>query len=451
MINMRRGLSVCMLAGMMFSVTTVAAAPMEISVVDGDLRSVLLSTARMGGFNVVMDDSVDGKVTLSLQNVEPEEALRLVAGAGNLLLERIGNSYVVTARGNGDSLSGVHVFPIQYANPDELRESVILSFPREGNSVSASNNTSEESAAEKKPEAEPAINRVTVDHSTGSLVFYGTAAEAVQAGKLIQTLDVPAKQVSLEAKVVALDKSAAKELGVEWTWSALPMYPKRRETYRSRRQTYVDSDGSTHTEYVDVPTVEVERNVLENAAEGIIQFGKGPEGYPFEFYYGAKINAMIMDGKAKMLSRPNITTIQGHEAVINIGGEVPVPTVSTTNSTTTTSIEYKQAGIILRYTPRVNADGFITAKVHTEVSSPLYVDSLKAYRFQKRSADTTVRLKDGETMVIGGLIGSEESRSLSKVPFLGDLPILGAFFRNVKTSKTDSELMIFLTAHVLDE
>ena len=86
--------------------------------------------------------------------------------------------------------------------------------------------------------------------------------------------------------------------------------------------------------------------------------------------------------------------------------------------------------------------------VHTEVSSPLYVEALRAYRFQKRSADTTVRLQDGETMVIGGLIGSEETRSLSKIPFLGDLPILGAFFRSVRTSKSESEIMIFLTAQI---
>ena len=130
---------------------------------------------------------------------------------------------------------------------------------------------------------------------------------------------------------------------------------------------------------------------------------------------------------------------------------MPVPTLSTTNTTTTTTLSYRQAGIILRYTPRVNADGFITAKVHTEVSSPVYVDELKAYKFQKRSADTMVRLKDGETMVIGGLIGSTESRSLSKVPFLGDLPILGAFFRSVRNSKSESEIMIFLTAHILDK
>ena len=143
--------------------------------------------------------------------------------------------------------------------------------------------------------------------------------------------------------------------------------------------------------------------------------------------------------------------MQGREAVINIGGEVPVPTISTTNATTTTSVTYREAGIILRCTPRVNPEGGVTATVHTEVSSPLYVESLKAYRFQKRSADTTVRLRDGETMVIGGLIGSEETKSLSKVPFLGDLPILGVFFRSVRTSKSDSEIMIFLTAHVLDE
>jgi type IV pilus assembly protein PilQ len=93
----------------------------------------------------------------------------------------------------------------------------------------------------------------------------------------------------------------------------------------------------------------------------------------------------------------------------------------------------------------------VTAQVHTEVSSPIYVDSLKAYRFQNRSADTSVRLRDGETMVIGGLIGSEESKILSKVPFLGDLPILGVFFKSVSTSKTDSEIMIFLTARVVED
>ena len=182
---------------------------------------------------------------------------------------------------------------------------------------------------------------------------------------------------------------------------------------------------------------------------GILQVGRGPEGHPFEWYYEAQLHALEQAGKAKVLSRPNVTTLTGREAVIEIGSEVPVPEVETTNRSTTTSFTYHKAGIILRYTPYVSDDGHITAIVHTEVSSPVYVDDLKAYRFNKRSADTSVRLKDGETMVIGGLIGSEEARNYRKIPLLGDLPVLGAFFKNVQKSKQSSEIMIFLTAHIL--
>ena len=240
--------------------------------------------------------------------------------------------------------------------------------------------------------------------------------------------------MSLEARVVAVSKRAAKELGIDWSWSSLPQYPDV-----SR-----DASGSWHVNGRNA-------GMDGTSAPGIIRFGRGPEGMPYEFYYTAAIRALVSEGKAKMLARPNVTTVQGREALINIGAEVPVPVVTTSNNVTTTGIEYREAGIILRYTPRVTADGNIVARVHTEVSTPVFVDDLKAYRFQKRSADTTVRLKNGETMVIGGLIDSDESRTLAKIPFLGDLPLLGAFFRTVRTSRNETELMIFLTAHVLDE
>jgi type IV pilus assembly protein PilQ len=303
-----------------------------------------------------------------------------------------------------------------------------------------------------KKEERKSQNRAFIDKSTNSLIFYGTDSEAEEAEQVISQLDVPARQVSLEAKVVALQKDAAKELGVEWDWSKVPQYPEQEKDYSSSvRHRVKDADGNEVTVTEDEPHYKVKRHTDGEGTPGIVQFGRGPGGHPFEFYYAAKINALLSDGKAKLLARPNIVTVQGQEASINIGGEVPVPQVKTTERETTTSLTYKQAGIILRCTPIVNDDGHITAKVHTEVSSPLYVDSMKAYRFQKREADTLVRLADGETMVIGGLIGSEEARSLSKVPFLGDLPILGAFFRNVKDSKTDSEVMIFLTARILQD
>ena len=242
---------------------------------------------------------------------------------------------------------------------------------------------------------------------------------------MLALLDVELKQVSLEARILAIDKNASKNLGIEWFWSDAPQYPER-------------SSNGTY-----------ERNFDDTTGYGIFRFGKGPEGYPFEWYYGAKINALVTNGKAKILSRPNVTTIQGHEAIINVGSSVPVPITQTTNSTITTSIEYRDAGIILKYTPRINEDGTITATIHTEVSTPQYVEDLKAYRFNTRSADTVVTVRDGQPMIIGGLIGAEEEKSISKIPFLGDLPILGALFRSHKKSKSESELMIFLTAHVI--
>ena len=261
---------------------------------------------------------------------------------------------------------------------------------------------------------------------------------------MLAEIDVELKQVSVEAKILAIDKDASKNLGIDWMWSTLPQYPEREITHYDAK--YDSRGNQTASEYF---VEEYTRKANDNTGYGIIQFGRGPEGIPFEFYYGARINALVTNGKARILSRPNVTTIQGHEAVINVGSSVPIPKESITNSTTTTSLEYRDAGIILKYTPRINADGTITATIHTEVSTPQYVADLKAYRFNTRSADTTVTVRDGEPMVIGGLIGAEEAKSISKIPFLGDLPLLGALFRSHKKSKSESELMIFITAHVL--
>lgn len=433
------------------------AEPVNLQIMDGNARTVLVSIARMGNLALILDDSVQGNVSVTLAGVEPEQALRMIASAKNFAVEKIEDTIIIKAKGPSDrEFYHIHTFPIHFADLDVVLSAVNLSLGQAGISPTMQNienGTKLKETETQEPEKHAAAElncRWMADRATNALLFFGTDAEADIVQDIVYKLDVPAKQVSLEAKVVSIQKDATKNLGVEWDWSKLPQYPDRTVTYRAVRRPVQRADGSWTTATEDVPETRTDRTWKpDGVVPGILGFGKGPEGHPFEFYYEATLNALITNGKATVLARPNITTVQGREALINIGGEVPVPTVATTNATTTTSLSYRQAGIILRCVPRVNADGQITAVVHTEVSTPVYVDEMKAYKFQKRSADTMVRLKDGETMVIGGLIGSEESRSLSKVPFLGDLPILGAFFRNIKNSKTESEIMIFLTAHVL--
>ena len=419
------------LAGVILLPVPAAAAPVTIDVTGGDVRTVLLAVARMSNLPLIVDDSVTGTVTAHLTG-EGEEVLRLVAAARGIQIERRGTVFLALAADTRAENRRVHSYTVRYGDPEELAHAANLSLTGEGKQAVVSKNNDERWNRDSDSDSNTQ-RRVLVDRATNTLLFYGTESEALSVREIISALDTAPKQVSLEARVVAVSKEAAKQLGIDWSWSSLPQYPR------------VKSDGAGSLEVS-------ERNAGTGgtSAPGIIRFGRGPGGVPYEFYYSAAIRALITDGHAKMLARPNITTVQGHEALINIGAEVPVPRTATSNSVTTTGIEYREAGIILRYTPRVTADGSIVARVHTEVSTPVYVDELKAYRFQKRSADTTVRLRDGETMVIGGLIDSDESRSLSKIPFLGDLPVLGAFFRSVRTSKTETELMIFLTAHVLD-
>ena len=438
---------------------------MNLNVHDGDLRATIMMVARTGRLNVSVDDSVKGKISVTLIDVYPEDALEIIAKTTNLNLVYDGiDAYIVTAA-QYTSIMSTYVLPIRYGDAEFLRKAVAMSLNKNirkvnsderGYSGNSDYNTTSETSIKNNPDGTTTIStkshydgetsvsnenndnsnskteqnisvgRVMINPDVNALILFGTPDEYERAKKLLQTLDVELKQVSVEAKIVAIDKNASKNLGVEWFWSSVPQYPTNR----------------TETSGV--------RNFNDETGYGIFKFGRSYEGYPFEWYYGAKINALVNDGKAKILSRPNVTTIQGREAVINVGQSIPIPKVSTNNITTMTTYEYRDVGIILKYTPRVNNDGSVTATLHTEVSTPYYVEDMGVYRFNTRSADTTVTVRDGEPMIIGGLIGAEEEKSLSKIPFLGDLPILGALFKNHRKSKTESELMIFLTAHVLN-
>lgn len=416
----------------------ISASANELEAVDVDIRNLLTNIALANNLNIVISDEVQGNVSVKLSNINAQDMIKIIAENNNYTYQFKDNVIYIS---KGDKDINLYTVQINYLELDKIAQTINLMLT--GNLTDKIDDKDKKTAIN---------NKVMIDESENTISFYGTLKQYEQIKNFLQEQDKPQKQVSLEAKVTAIQKDAAKDLGVSWEWSKLPQSPEHEITYDTVKHTVINEDGSKEeiTDYLPVDEVTRKWNDDENIP-GVIRFGKGVDGYPYEFYYAAKIDALISDGKANILARPNITTIQGKEAVINIGSEVPVPTVSTTNSTTTTSIKYREAGIILKCTPRVNEDGIITVKVHTEVSSPMYVEDMKAYRFQKRSADTIVRLKDGQTMVIGGLIGSDEAKQMSKIPFLGDIPILGNLFKHIQKSKSDTEVMIFLTAHEVDD
>jgi type IV pilus assembly protein PilQ len=211
---------------------------------------------------------------------EPEHIMQMVTASQGLVMTRDGQTYIVTTRARSEALSRVHVYTVRYANPADLAKAINLSLQGAGKSRSMSNtNKDTRKAIGRRKRYGPGRRdrmhpegRTIVYESAGSVLFYGTEAEAQAVELLARQLDVPTPQVSLEAKVVEISKQASKDLGVEWQWSKLPQYPQQRKTYRN------EGESNERVEQ------EVRRQWQGNEqVPGIIQFGHGPEGSRLSF------------------------------------------------------------------------------------------------------------------------------------------------------------------------
>ena len=238
-------------------------------------------------------------------------------------------------------------------------------------------------------------------------------------------MDKTTQQVTLEAKILSISQSDEKSLGIQWNWDTLPQYNKEEHDNTA-------SPGNS---------------AANTAGKGHLRLWRGTGA---QFQFSATLNALITSGKAKVLATPSLITLPGKEASIFIGSHIPVITEKHNNGESTYSTEYVDAGIKLKYTPIVSDDGYITSAVHTEVSTPTLISELKNYRINSRTADTNVRMRNGETLVIGGLISEEEQKQLQQIPFLSKIPLLGFLFKNHYRSKSKTEVIMLLTPYLSD-
>jgi type IV pilus assembly protein PilQ len=401
----------CTLVLLMFIiVSNVAAAnpqSIDLNFIDEDVRVVLHTIATISNVDIVIDDSIKGNITMKLNDTTFENALDVITSAKGLSYRKLGDSFIIEPA----DMVTTEVYKLRYIRAVDIKKSL-------------------------QPIMESLKLKAEINEVSNSLIVSGSPTGCVRIKTILTDLDIPQQQVTLEAKVVAINKAKSKDLGIDWSWDATPQYPEVETT-----AAVLDSNGNVATP--------ANTTITRTKNEGTIKFGSSPAGVPYEFYYQAKISALISNGNAKILASPNVTTINGNEAHILIGDHIPVLTETIADGKSTTTVQYVDAGIKLTYTPTITNDGTITAKVHTEVSTPTLVSDIKNYRITTREAETTVCMKDGETMVIGGLIGSEESKTNNNVPFFSDLPLIGTLFKSVHNSKTETEVIIFLTAKVV--
>lgn len=266
--------------------------------------------------------------------------------------------------------------------------------------------------------------------TTTALLLTGSEADLTRALQVLATVDLRPAQINFEARITEINLNKADHLGLTYDFSgASTRVGELKDNVTSGPPVLGDNGYSGK----DLKLGTFARTALSN-------------------FVDIKLNALFQTGDAKLLSSPNISALDGQPAAVFVGDSITYVSSVTTGPTgqniTTATVN---AGIKLLVTGKINNDGFVTMNIHPEVSTPTFLPSIGGAvlpRISTREATTTLRVKDGETIAIGGLISEQDIKNVTKVPFLGDLPFFGQLFRDSQTTHARNEIVIFVKVSI---
>jgi len=394
--------------------------PISLRLNNAEVNTVLRTMATMGNVSLVVDDSVTGKITLQLDQVPFAQALDIITKTKNLAVQKIGNTLIVaTPEKIHKGFDSVHIIKLQYVNFNEIND------PSDPTGKSGKSGKDIKEEIKKSLELIATKGKIEVDASSNCVVFIGTPDEFSIVEQAVAQLDRQlARQVVIEAEVIEMNKDALKDVGFSYDFKTIPYLDPAPDV-----KSYEDDNGTKHNMLV-YPDKTHQRLKLFTVNGESINIG-----------VQATLHAKIDKGEGKVLAKPRIMALNNQDAKIHIGNKVPVVQYDNDGNK---SIDYIEVGIKLDIIPQINDDNTIVSKVKTEVSDAAYNQTAGGYEISTRQSETTVRLKDGETLVIGGLYNSSEHKSTLKVPFLGDIPLLGNLFKSTTTEKHDTEIIVLL-------
>lgn len=291
---------------------------------------------------------------------------------------------------------------------------------------------------------------VQVVKEQNGLMVIGTNDVIFELKKFVDEIDFPTPQIMIEALVLDVNSSDFFELGVTLSKGVAPdssflnpfaIFGARGRGGRQSGGLVATGDGNTLNNYLGIGG-----NIF-----GIHNLGR----LPSDFFF--RIQALSQEGVVNIRSRPQISTLNGHEASIEIGttqyfilrSTTPLQSPNQIVTQETERFETIEANVSLQITPWVSSSGEVTTEIHPEFNTPVGIfNSEVPPTINSRILDSTVRLKDGETIILGGLIQDSETVNYNKIPILGDIPLLGQLFRNRSHDTSKSELIIFITPHV---
>ena len=448
-------------------------------------RSVLQLIADVSDLNVVVADSVKGNVTLRLVNVPWDQALDLVLQAKGLDKRRRGNViWVAPQKEISDYEQAKEDARIALEQRVELETAYIAisygkakdiaSLLTEGKQAQAAGGGSASTAAASTRGLLSPRGSVTFDERTNTLLVNDTPDKIKEIRELIAVLDRPVQQVLIESRIVIATDDFARDLGVKFGVSGGYEDRHGNVVTTSGRQSAADSMAnvalsnrfaggrglpvSTPGQFpggIATPALPDRLNVNLPAASPAGAFGLAILGA--DYLLDLELSAAQTEGRGEVISSPRVITANQQEAVIKQGQEIGYVTFQSGGGggNAQATVQFKDAVLELQVTPTITADQrvFLALNVKKDAIAALVPNPGGGFvpQLDKREINTSVLVDNGQTVVLGGVYEVEKRDDLKKVPFLGDVPGLGALFRNDKRKNTKAELLIFVTPRILNE
>jgi len=437
-----------------------------------DIVDVLKMLATESGINIVIGKNVTGRVTLLLKNVNVSDAFDIIVLANDLAYERKGDIVNVMTQKDYEALYGSRF------QDKKLAKIINLKYAKAGNLANPLN------------QIKSNIGKIVSDEISNTLVLIDTPEKIREMEDFIKSIDLP-----VQTRVLALNYASAEKLGVKLqevitkgvgsikidertNKIAVTDYPKKLEEIAGVISAFDEKPAQV---LIDAQIIEItpsdkfemgvdwnywiEKNLKVTAA---LPIGTGsrllvgtPAVNPAEpGQYKGVLDLLRTIGDTQILSSPRIMALNNQEAKILVGTKDAYITSTTSQAgsgttVTSQSVNFVDVGIKLYVTPTINRDGFVTMRIRPEISSATRTDITSEGQITQipivttSEAETSVLIKDGVTILIGGLRKDKISKTVKKIPVLGDIPLIGFFLRSTSSEVTKTELVILLTPHIM--
>ncbi|MDR2092016.1 MAG: type IV pilus secretin PilQ [Azoarcus sp.] len=432
-----------------------------------DLRSVLQVIADFTDFNIVTSDSVQGNLTLRLKDVPWDQALDIILQAKGLDMRKNGNVIWIAP---GDELAAREKLI------NEARAQVEELEPLQTESFQINYHRATEITSFLQAKGQTVLSKrgsVVVDDRSNKVFVTDVGSRLADVRRVITEIDIAPRQVLIEARIVEASKDFARDLGAKLGYGDMKL-----KSLGNGAQIGFGHANFANTELKEDLLGNVYPVISETKPGGVYdsidvfspgrtEGGNGASSWsgkdlasPFGTlgltlvnssltrFLNIELQAQETDGKARTISSPRVLTANNVEALIEQGTEIPYQEASSSGATSTS---FKKAVLALRVKPQITPDGRLQLAIQVNKDRPLATTSGTEPPIETKNVKSDVLIENGGTVVIGGIYSEDELTSVTKVPLLGDIPLLGHLFRTTNKTKSETELLIFVTPRIVDE